>query len=155
MEYSPSEARSSFHGPWWFNTLCNSRFSQQCPWIQVFWDMVPCRLLNSYQHCRPAWNCVITVLCVWKLERVCSQTQLCQLRCFNDYTRQLQLFTTLLTHLSVPTGKENVHLRSLSDLHATRPQLERSKRNTPLHSTSTSAPRNFKLDTSHQTLSCL
>ena len=23
---------------------------------------------------------------VWKLERVCSQTQLYQLRCFNDYT---------------------------------------------------------------------
>ena len=30
------------------------------------------------------------------LERVCSQTQLCQLRCFNDYTRQL--------HVSAPTG---------------------------------------------------
>ena len=34
--------------------------------------------------------------CVWKLERVCSQTQLCQLRRFNDYTRQL--------HVSAPTG---------------------------------------------------
>ena len=30
------------------------------------------------------------------LERVCSQTQLCQLRYFNDYTRQL--------HVSAPTG---------------------------------------------------
>jgi len=30
------------------------------------------------------------------MERVCSQTQLCQLRCFNDYTRQL--------HVSAPTG---------------------------------------------------
>ena len=30
------------------------------------------------------------------LERVYSQTQLCQLRCFNDYTRQL--------HVSDPTG---------------------------------------------------
>jgi len=30
------------------------------------------------------------------LERVCSQTQLCQLRCFNDYTWQL--------HVSAPTG---------------------------------------------------
>ena len=30
------------------------------------------------------------------LERVCSQTQLCQLRCFNDYTRQLRV--------SAPTG---------------------------------------------------
>ena len=30
------------------------------------------------------------------LERVCSQTQLCQLRCFNDYIRQL--------HVSAPTG---------------------------------------------------
>ena len=28
---------------------------------------------------------VSSPLCVWKLERVCSQTQLCQLRCFNDY----------------------------------------------------------------------
>jgi hypothetical protein len=55
MEYSPSEARSSFHGPWWFNTLCSSRFSQQCPWIQVFWDIAPCRLLNSYQRRRAAF----------------------------------------------------------------------------------------------------
>ena len=30
------------------------------------------------------------------LERVCSQTQLCQLRCFNNYTRQLDV--------SAPTG---------------------------------------------------
>ena len=30
------------------------------------------------------------------LERVCSQTQLCRLRCFNDCTRQL--------HVSAPTG---------------------------------------------------
>ena len=28
---------------------------------------------------------VSSPLCVWILERVCSQTQLCQLRCFNDY----------------------------------------------------------------------
>ena len=41
------------------------------------------------------WTCVIPVVCV-KLERVCSQTQLCQLRCFNDYTRQ--------QHVSAPTG---------------------------------------------------
>ena len=33
---------------------------------------------------------VSSPLCVLKLERVCSQTQLCQLRCFNDYSRQLQ-----------------------------------------------------------------
>ena len=33
---------------------------------------------------------------VGALERVCSQTQLCQLRCFNGYTRQL--------HVSAPTG---------------------------------------------------
>ena len=39
---------------------------------------------------------VSSPLCVWKLERVCSQTQLCQLRCFNDYTRQL--------HVLAPTG---------------------------------------------------
>jgi len=32
----------------------------------------------------------------WDLERVCSQTQLYQLRCFNDYTRQL--------HVLAPTG---------------------------------------------------
>ena len=31
-----------------------------------------------------------------RLERVCSQTQLCQLRCFNDYIRQV--------HVSAPTG---------------------------------------------------
>jgi len=36
---------------------------------------------------------------------------------------------------------------------ATRPQLRGMKRNTPLHNTS--APRYFKLDTSHQTLSYL
>ena len=41
------------------------------------------------------WKYVIP-LCVWKLERVCSQTQLCQLRCFNDYIRQL--------HVSAPPG---------------------------------------------------
>jgi len=28
---------------------------------------------------------VSSPFCVWKLERVCSQTQLCQLRCFKDY----------------------------------------------------------------------
>jgi hypothetical protein len=55
MEYSPSEARSSFRGPWWFNTLCNSRFSQQYLWIQGFWDIAPCRLLHSYQRCRAAF----------------------------------------------------------------------------------------------------
>jgi len=40
---------------------------------------------------------------IWKLERVCSQTQLCQLRCFNDYTRQL--------HVSAPTGHLQVVFR--------------------------------------------
>lgn len=55
MEYSHSEARSSFHGPWWFNTLRDSRFSHQCPWRQVFWDTAPCRLLNSYQRCWAAF----------------------------------------------------------------------------------------------------
>ena len=39
---------------------------------------------------------VSSPLCVWKLERICSQTQLYQLRRFNDYTRQL--------HVSAPTG---------------------------------------------------
>jgi len=58
------------------------------------------------------------------------------------------LFTTLLTHISV-----TVPPRSLLDLPATRPQSGGRKRNTPLHNTS--APRNFKLDTSHQTLSYL
>ena len=39
-----------------------------------------------------AWKCVIPLVCVcvcvclWKLEQVCSQTQLHQLRRFNDYT---------------------------------------------------------------------
>jgi len=37
--------------------------------------------------------------CIW-LERVCIQTQLCQLRSFNDYTRQL--------HVSASTGHHQV-----------------------------------------------
>jgi len=81
---------------------------------------------------------VSSPLCVYKRERVCSQTQLCQLRCFNDYA-------TLLTHISVPTGKGTVPPRSLSELPAARPQLGRRKRNMPLHNTS--ALRNFNLDT--------
>ena len=28
----------------------------------------------------------------WQLERVCSQTQVFQLRCFNEYTRQILMF---------------------------------------------------------------
>jgi len=43
------------------------------------------------------WKCVIPVVRVktenWK--RVCSQTQLRQLRCFNDYTRQLHVSALL------------------------------------------------------------
>ena len=46
---------------------------------------------------------VSSPLCVWKLERVCSQTQLCQLRYFNDYTRQLRV--------SAPTGHLQVVLK--------------------------------------------
>ena len=46
--------------------------------------------------CYQKLGSVSSPLCVWKLERVRSQTQLCQLRCFNDYTRQL--------HVSVFTG---------------------------------------------------
>ena len=41
------------------------------------------------------WKCVIPVV-FGKQGRLCSQTQLYQLRCFNDYTRQL--------HVSAPTG---------------------------------------------------
>jgi len=54
------------------------QFEPSC-WI---WSVIP--------------RCVCVCVCVWKLERVCSQTQLCQLRCFNDYNWQL--------HVSVPTG---------------------------------------------------
>jgi hypothetical protein len=43
-------------------------------------------MLSSHTHRIPQWS----------LERICSQTQLCQLRCFNDYTREL--------HVSAPTG---------------------------------------------------
>ena len=43
-------------------------------------------------------------LCVWKLERVCSETQLRQVRCFNGYTGQL--------HVSAPTGRLQENLRS-------------------------------------------
>jgi len=39
-------------------------------------------------------------LCVWKLERVCSQTQLCQLRCFNDYNQKNYMFRHLLAIVS-------------------------------------------------------
>jgi len=40
----------------------------------------------------------------WRLEKVRSQTQLCQLRCFNGYTRQL--------HVSAPTGHLQVVFKS-------------------------------------------
>ena len=40
--------------------------------------------------------CDLTGILKGLLERVCSQTQLSQLRCFNDYTRQL--------HVSAPPG---------------------------------------------------
>ena len=47
-------------------------------------------------------NCVVPVLCVCvcvcerELERVCSQTQLCQLRCFNGYNQKNYMFRHLL-----------------------------------------------------------
>jgi len=47
--------------------------------------------------------------CFVKLERVCSQTQLCQLSCFNDYTRQLHV-SAFTDHLQV------VFKRTLSSL---------------------------------------
>ena len=49
---------------------------------------------------------VSSQLCVWKLERVCSQTQLYQLSCFNDCTRQL--------HVSAPTGHLQVVFKRTS-----------------------------------------
>ena len=54
------------------------------------------------------WKCVIPVVCVKAGKGVCSQTQLCQLRCFNDYTRQL--------HVSAPTGHLKVVFKTLSSL---------------------------------------
>ena len=108
---------------------------------------------------------VSSPLCAWKLERVYSQTQRCQLRRFNDYTRRL--------HVSAFTGHFQVvfkrtygpaiyivraragEISTYGSLPppATRPPLAGGKRKTPLRNTS--APTNFKLDTSHQTLSCL
>ena len=59
-------------------------------------------ILNGFERSRKVGRgificgSVSSPLCVWKLEGVCSQTQLCQLRCFNDNTRQL--------HASASTG---------------------------------------------------
>jgi hypothetical protein len=43
----------------------------------IFWTNMLCQPLNSFQ----CFGSVSSPLCVWELERVCSQTQLCQLRC--------------------------------------------------------------------------
>ena len=55
--------------------------------IIVLWDVMLCKLLLEVCHPR----CVCE-----NWQKVYSQTQLCQLRCVNDYTRQL--------HVSAPTG---------------------------------------------------
>jgi len=47
---------------------------------------------SVFSHSHNSVNC--------KLERVCSQTQLCPLRCFNDYTRQLHVLAST-GHLQV------------------------------------------------------
>ena len=74
-------------------------------------------------------------LCVRELERVCSQTQLCQLRCLmtilDNYNFQCivrpDLFTTLLTHISVPQARDCAS-KVISGLPATRPQGRRGTR---------------------------
>ena len=53
-------------------------------------------ILSVSQYARGSIGLSVCQKIVFMLERVCSQTQLCQLRCFNDYTRQL--------HVSAPTG---------------------------------------------------
>jgi len=63
------------------------------------------------------------------------------------------LFTTLLTHISVPHRQRDSTSKVTFRPPRNTTQLGGRKRNTPLHNTS--APRNFTLDTSHQTLSCL
>ena len=56
-------------------------------------------------------------------------------------------------HTNTRSVSKGPYIQGHSGLPATRPQLGGRKRNTPLHNTS--APRTFKLDTSHHTLSCL
>ena len=70
--------------------------------LQKFRKRVQFPILVKTKFGSTTWMCVIP-LCVLNLERVCSQTQLCQLRSFNDYTRHL--------HVSVPTGHRQVFFK--------------------------------------------
>ena len=81
-------------------------------------------------------------LCVWELERVCSQTQLCQLRCLMTILDNY-MFWPLLAIFRLSLRKLKVLLYNVPPRNTT----PRKKRNTPLHT-------NFNLDTSHQTPSC-
>ena len=63
----------------------------QFSWSQsVWWPYVVC-ICKCVIPVVCVRVCVCVCVCEWKLERVCSQTQLCHLRCFNDYTRQLHV----------------------------------------------------------------
>ena len=53
-----------------------------------------------YSNLREVLGSMSSPWCVWKLERVCSQTKLCQLRWINDYTRQLNV-SAFTVHLQV------------------------------------------------------
>jgi len=54
--------------------------------ISIIWDVTSCDVVDVYRR--------------RKLETVCSHTQLCQLRCFNDCTRQLHV-SAFTGHLQV------------------------------------------------------
>ena len=72
--------------------------------LKVQWLFMYSTEYSSYTcFCRETLNINITGHPFGELERVCSQTQLCQLRYFNDYTRQL--------HVSAPTGHLQVVLK--------------------------------------------
>ena len=58
--------------------------------LYVFWVLVYGNLIMGWtteklgfdsRLGQTFWKCVIPVVCVWELERVCSITHLCQLRC--------------------------------------------------------------------------
>jgi hypothetical protein len=48
--------------------------SQFCFKVRCFWHHD-----GKSSFFRGTWNCAISILCVWKLESLCSLTQLCQL----------------------------------------------------------------------------
>ena len=83
--------------------------SLSCPrWFSLLWTTVHFRIqggrsldpvmsgtnpgrTNPITNFTVRFGSVSSPLCVWKLERLCSQAQLYELRCFNDCTRQLHV----------------------------------------------------------------